>query len=83
MRSRNIPWIISGPGIRRGIDLTTKDTLVVNTEDTFATASYLLNIPIDEDVDGKAVLQVMEEEKPQELLVESSPAAQGYTPFKD
>jgi len=83
MRSRNIPWIISGPGIRRGVDLTTKDTLVVNTEDTFATAAYLLNIPIDEDVDGKAVLQVMEEEKPQEMLVESSPAAQGYTPFKD
>jgi arylsulfatase A-like enzyme len=85
MRSRNIPWIISGPGIRHGVDLTTKDTLVINTEDTFATASYLLNIPIDEDVDGKAVLQVLEEIKPDEemLFNDTTTTTQGYTPFKD
>ena len=84
MRSRNIPWIISGPGIRKGIDLTTKDTLVVNTEDTFATACFLLNIPIDEDCDGKAVLQVLEEIKPeQELLVESTPdKGEGHVPYQ-
>ena len=84
MRSRNIPWIISGPGIRRGVDLTTKDTLVVNTEDTFATACYLLKIPMDEDIDGKAVLQVLEEIKPEEeMLFESNPpTTQGYVPYK-
>jgi hypothetical protein len=86
MRSRNIPWIITGPGIRKGVDLTTKDTLVVNTEDTFATACYLLKIPIDEDVDGKAVLQVMEDTAPpEEMLVESGSSAttQGYVPYKE
>src|SRR6266550_5542037 len=84
MRSRNIPWMISGPGIRKNIDLTTKDTLVVNTEDTFATACYLLKIPMDEDVDGKAVLQVMEDVAPaEEMLVESGSAGtQGYVPYK-
>ena len=85
MRSRNIPWIICGPGIRQNIDLTTKDTLVVNTEDTFATACYLLKIPMDEDIDGKAVLQVMEDAAPgEEMLVESGTSAgtQGYVPYK-
>ncbi len=82
MRSRNIPWIICGPGIRKNIDLTTKATLVVNTEDTFATACYLLKIPMDEDVDGKAVLQVMEEAAPEEMLVESAGKGEGYVPYK-
>jgi predicted AlkP superfamily pyrophosphatase or phosphodiesterase len=85
MRSRNIPWIISGPGIRRGVDLTTKDRLVINTEDTFATACYLLNIPIDEDCDGKAVLTVLEDiEPPREMLKENTTATtQGYVPYKE
>ncbi|HEV8603922.1 MAG TPA: ectonucleotide pyrophosphatase/phosphodiesterase [Tepidisphaeraceae bacterium] len=83
-RSRNIPWIISGPGIRKNIDLTTKDTLVVNTEDTFATACYLLNIPMDEEIDGKAVLQVLEDIRPdEEMLLGTSPATtQGYVPYR-
>jgi hypothetical protein len=55
----------------------------VNTEDTFATACYLLKIPIDEDVDGKAVLQVMEEVKPdEEMLFDDAPASPGYVPYK-
>ena len=85
MRSRNIPWIISGPGIRKNFDLTTRDTLVVNTEDTFATACYLLKIPIDEDCDGKAVLQVLEDAKPpEEMLVESNDSkSEGYVPYKE
>lgn len=84
MRSRNIPWIISGPTIRRNVDLTTKETLVVNTEDTFATAAYLLNIPIDEDVDGKAVLQIFEEIKPEEEMLFDSTAEKtdGHLPYK-
>lgn len=84
MRSRNIPWIITGPGIRKNIDLTTNNTLVVNTEDTFATASYLLNIPIDEDIDGKAVLQVLEEMKPEEEMLFDATAEKtdGHLPYK-
>src|SRR5438477_295607 len=55
----------------------------VNTEDTFATACYLLKIPMDEDVDGKAVLQVMEDAAPpEEMLVESSAKPEGYVPYK-
>jgi arylsulfatase A-like enzyme len=74
-RSRHIPWIINGPGIRKGVDLTSKDQITINTEDTFATACYLLGIAIDEDVDGKAVLQVLEPPKvDEELLFESRPS---------
>lgn len=84
MRSRNIPWIITGPGIRKNVDLTTRDQLMVNTEDTFATACYLLKIPIDEDCDGKAILQVLEPiEEPQEMLSEStSPTTQSRVPYQ-
>src|SRR5206468_646539 len=44
-RSRHIPWIAAGPGIRKGVDLTTYAKLVINTEDTFATTCWLLGIP--------------------------------------
>jgi arylsulfatase A-like enzyme len=84
-RSRHIPWIIMGPGIRKNVDLTTKEQIIVNTEDTFATACFFLNIPIDEDVDGKAVLQVLEDPKADtELLTDSTKPAttQGYVPYK-
>lgn len=60
-RSRHIPWIISGPGIKRNFDLTICPDLVVHTEDTFATACFLLDIPRDEDLDGKAISQAFEE----------------------
>jgi predicted AlkP superfamily pyrophosphatase or phosphodiesterase len=66
-RSRNIPWITSGPGIRRGIDLTTYVDLVINTEDTFSTAAYLLGIPIIQKVDGKPVLEIIDRSN-EELL---------------
>jgi predicted AlkP superfamily pyrophosphatase or phosphodiesterase len=84
-RSRHIPWIITGPGIQKNVDLTTKEQIIINTEDTFATACFLLNIPIDEDVDGKAVLQVLEDPKPGAELLTDSPkpaATQGYVPYK-
>jgi len=82
-RSRHIPWIAAGPGIRRNFDLTRYAELNINTEDTFATASYLLNIPIDEDIDGKAVLQVLEELKPEEeMLFDESEKSGGRLPFK-
>jgi predicted AlkP superfamily pyrophosphatase or phosphodiesterase len=54
-RSRHIPWIIAGPGIRKGVDLTTVQELVIHTEDTFATACKILGIPLEPGLDGKPV----------------------------
>lgn len=68
-RSRHIPWIISGPGVRRNVDLTTSSRLTVNTEDTFATACFLLNIQMDEDLDGKPILQAFEQHEEDEDLM--------------
>ncbi|MGB7161103.1 MAG: alkaline phosphatase family protein [Tepidisphaeraceae bacterium] len=65
-RARYIPWIITGPGIRKGVDLTVYDKLVINTEDTFATACKLLNLPLDPRLDGKPVVPIPE--SPGELL---------------
>jgi predicted AlkP superfamily pyrophosphatase or phosphodiesterase len=62
-RSRHIPWIVFGPGIRRGLDLTTFGSLQIDTEDTFATACYVLGIPLVRSVDGKAVLQVFQRDE--------------------
>ncbi len=59
-RSRHIPWICVGPGIRRGLDLTTYGDLQIDTEDTFATACYLLGIPVLKTVEGKPVTQIVE-----------------------
>ena len=59
-RSRHIPWICVGPGIRRGLDLTTFGDLEVNTVDTFATACYLLGIPVQRKVEGKPITQIVE-----------------------
>jgi predicted AlkP superfamily pyrophosphatase or phosphodiesterase len=66
-RSRNIPWIAVGPGIRKGVDLTTYPNLTIDTEDTFSTAAYLLGIPIVRNVDGKPVLEIIDRSN-QELL---------------
>ena len=59
-RARHIPWIAVGPGIRRNIDLTTYADLVINTEDTFATACFVLNLPLDKRLDGKPVKEIFE-----------------------
>ncbi len=72
-RSRHIPWIVVGPGVRANYDLTRAAELHVNTEDTFATACYVLGIPLPADIDGKPVLAIFE--KPDELLVGSPKAA--------
>ena len=58
-RSRHIPWIIAGPHVRQG-DLTREADLVVNTEDTCATACYLLGLPQLPYFDGKPVLAAFE-----------------------
>jgi hypothetical protein len=60
-RSRHIPWILSGPGIRKNFDLTALPELEVNTYDTFATACYLLNIPVKTKIDGKPIVEAIED----------------------
>jgi arylsulfatase A-like enzyme len=71
-RSRHIPWIASGPGIRRNYDLTLDSALTVNTEDTFATACFFLGVRPMIKIDGKPVEQVLEQ---RELMKEAKPAA--------
>lgn len=65
-RSRHIPWIAFGPGIRQNLDLTTFGNLTIDTEDTFCTACYLLEIPAGNNLDGKPIEEIVQRE---ELLV--------------
>jgi len=60
-RSRHIPWILAGPGIRQNYDLTLLPKLEINTEDTFATACWLLGARlIKPNIDGKPIREVVE-----------------------
>ncbi len=59
-RSRYIPWIITGPGIRHDFDLTTVPSLQIHTEDTFATVCFLMGIPFPPDIDGKPIRQILQ-----------------------
>lgn len=59
LRSREIPWIVSGPGICKDLDLTTIEALEVRTEDTFATACWLLGITPQKAIDGHPVTQII------------------------
>jgi predicted AlkP superfamily pyrophosphatase or phosphodiesterase len=65
-RARHIPWIAAGPGVRRHVDLTTDSELVINTEDTFATACHVLKIPIAtagaKKLDGKVITEIFDAE---------------------
>jgi predicted AlkP superfamily pyrophosphatase or phosphodiesterase len=61
VRSRTIPWIAVGPGVRKNYDLTRDPTLHVRTEDTFATACHMLGLAAPEGIDGKPVEQILEE----------------------
>jgi hypothetical protein len=54
MRSRHIPWIVTGPGVKPGYDLTL-DARPVITEDTCATACWLLGLEQQPYFDGKPV----------------------------
>jgi arylsulfatase A-like enzyme len=58
-RSRYIPWIAVGPGIRKNLDLTSYRELTVHTEDTFATACRFLGLPMPEGTQGKPIRQMM------------------------
>jgi predicted AlkP superfamily pyrophosphatase or phosphodiesterase len=69
-RSRHIPWIAVGPHVRKNLDLTTYAKLIINTEDTFATACYVLNLPLDKRLDGKPIKEIFEVK---EMLQEKKP----------
>jgi predicted AlkP superfamily pyrophosphatase or phosphodiesterase len=60
-RSRHIPWIAAGPGIRKGFDLTIYAKLTINTEDTFATTCWMMGIPPTVgDLDGVPVKLILQ-----------------------
>lgn len=59
-RSRAIPWVIAGPGVRRDFDLTTIATLDVRTEDTFATLCHVLGLTPPLPVDGRPVIEALD-----------------------
>ncbi|MFT3867926.1 MAG: ectonucleotide pyrophosphatase/phosphodiesterase [Nibricoccus sp.] len=59
-RSRHIPWIACGPGVRKNFDLTQSAALEVRTEDTCATACYLLGLPQAPYFDGHPVMLAFE-----------------------
>ena len=59
-RSRHIPWIAVGPGVRKNYDLTMNRDLVVETYDTFATACAMLDIPVGGKRTGKFVEDILE-----------------------
>ena len=62
-RSRTIPWILSGPGVRKNFDLTRLGhEHDVETYDTFATACAVLGIPVTRRIDGKFVHQAFDTE---------------------
>jgi arylsulfatase A-like enzyme len=59
-RSRHIPWILAGPGVRPDYDLTRDAGLVIRTEDSFATLCAVLEIAIPDGTDGRVVAQALE-----------------------
>jgi len=59
-RSRYIPWIVSGPTVRKGFDLTQIAALDVRTEDTCATACWLLGLALPANFDGTPLRQAFE-----------------------
>ncbi len=60
VRSRNIPWIAAGPGVRANYDLTQHASLTVKTEDTFATACDWIGAELPKGTEGKPVKQIFE-----------------------
>ncbi len=66
-RSRTIPWIAVGPGVRKNFDLTRLGREYdVNTYDTFATACFVLGIPLNYRLDGKPIHQIFDN---QEMMI--------------
>jgi arylsulfatase A-like enzyme len=59
-RSRHIPWIVAGPGVRKNVDLTLYADLEVNVYDTFNTVCAALTIPTPRRTDGKVISAVLQ-----------------------
>jgi predicted AlkP superfamily pyrophosphatase or phosphodiesterase len=59
-RSRFIPWIVSGPGVKHDFDLTLADSLAIHTEDPFATVCAFLRMPAGSVCEGKPVVEAIE-----------------------
>jgi arylsulfatase A-like enzyme len=75
VRSRTIPWIASGPGIRKNFDLTRFPDLEIRTEDTCATAMWALGLTPPKKLDGKPIVEMLEDRE----LVHDAPMA--YNPI--
>ncbi len=54
---RTIPWLAVGPGVVRGLTLTSR----IDTYDTAATAAYALGLPLPKVWDGRPVLEIFED----------------------
>jgi hypothetical protein len=61
VRSRHIPWIANGPGVRKDYDLNMEASTLVNTEDTFATALWALGVSRPAGVTGRPVTGAFED----------------------
>lgn len=48
-----IPWVIKGPAIQEGIELSTP----IRTMDTAATAAYILGLEFPTEIEGKPILE--------------------------
>lgn len=60
-RSRTIPWIAVGPGVRPGFDLTRLGRdYDVQTYDTFSTVCWALGLKPQKRVEGKPILEMFE-----------------------
>lgn len=57
-RSKHIPWIVTGPGVRANYDLALDKELTVKIEDSFATALDFLGLPIPDYCEGKVIRQI-------------------------
>ena len=61
-RSRTIPWIAAGPGVRPNYDLTRfGKEFDIQTYDTFSTACYFLGITPPRRVEGKPIREMFDD----------------------
>jgi predicted AlkP superfamily pyrophosphatase or phosphodiesterase len=58
-RSRYIPWIAAGPGVRKGFDLTLLGDRTVRIEDTHPTACAFLGLEPGDGCQGQPVLVIL------------------------
>jgi hypothetical protein len=59
-RSQTIPWIITGPGVLKDVDMSQYKDLNIRTYDTFATACHVLGLTEPEGIDGRVVTAAFE-----------------------